>query len=64
MKVAITKSSSKRAAAGYKLIDAELLDKCLENAVICKYCHGRNSKTKFFHLPSSRKGLAEHLILT
>ena len=61
--VGVTKSSSKCAAAGNKLIDSELLKKSLESAVICKHCRSRKSKMKLFQLPSARKGLAEHLIL-
>ena len=55
----IWESRQQKMKAGYKIIEEERL----ENAVNCKHCHNRKSKMKLFHLPSVRKGLAEHLIL-
>ena len=56
-------NKTKCVAEGYKLIQMDLLQKCLQRAVkICKNCFSRRSKMELFHNPGSKKGLAEELI--
>ena len=58
-----TINKTKCVAEGLKLIDMELLQKCLERAVICKNCYSRKVKWSCSHNLSSKKGLTEALIL-
>ena len=54
---------AKQHSEGYKLMDNNLLEKCLQSAVSCKNCFSRKSKMELYVRPSSKKGLAEEVII-
>ena len=51
----VKSNEAKQRSEGYKLIDINLLEKCLNNAVICKNCFSKKGKMELYDRPSNKK---------
>ena len=48
---------AKQRSEGNKLMDINLIEKCLQSAAICQNYFSRKSKMELYDRPSSKKGL-------